>query len=194
MTRREMLARCAMGFGGLAFTAMAAESGLAKTIQEPWAVRKPHFAPQARSVIFLYMDGGPSQVDTFDYKPMLAKVHGRSPYEVMDRVAPTQFNNIGKVMQSPWKFKQYGESGQWVSDLFPCIAKVVDKLCFIHSMTSKFSEHTSANYFLHSGSGLQGRPSMGAWVGYGLGSECRDLPGLIRHCPLSTGSSCSTGR
>ena len=135
---------------------------------DPLAPKKPHYAPKAKNVIFLYMDGGPSHVDTFDYKPLLKKFNGQDPRQAIGKLEPTQFDNIGKVMQSPWAFKQHGESGAWVSDLFPNIAKVADDLTFIKSMTSKFPEHTAANYFLHTGSGLQGRPSMGAWVGYGL--------------------------
>jgi hypothetical protein len=126
--------------------------------------------------MFLYMDGGPSQVDTFDPKPRLAREHG---LPMPGRVEPTQFNNIGRIMQSPWRFRQYGQSGIPVSDLFPHVATCVDHLAVIRSMTSNFSEHTNANYFLHSGHGQQGRPSMGAWVTYGLGSECDNLPGFV---------------
>jgi hypothetical protein len=122
------------------------------------------------------MDGGPSQVDTFDPKPRLNKEHGQ-PFAV--KIEPTQFNNNGNTFGCPWKFQQYGQSGIPVSDLFPNVAKHVDKLTVIRSMTSQFPEHTSANFFLHTGTGVQGRPSMGAWFGYGLGSECRDLPGFI---------------
>jgi hypothetical protein len=129
-------------------------------------------------VIFLYMDGGPSQVDTFDYKPLLEKHHGQDPHTVF-KVEPTQFNNVGKVMASPWRFRQHGQSGIWVSELFPHVARCADDLSLIRSMVSNFPEHTSANYFLHTGSGFQGRPSMGAWASYGLGSENRDLPGFI---------------
>jgi hypothetical protein len=122
------------------------------------------------------MDGGPAQMDTFDPKPRLAKEHGQ-PIKV--KVEPTQFNNVGTVLQSPWKFKQYGKSGLPVSDLFPHVATCADDLCVIRSMTSDFSEHTNANFFIHTGNGQQGRPSMGSWVTYGLGSECRNLPGFI---------------
>ncbi|NND95853.1 MAG: DUF1501 domain-containing protein [Pirellulaceae bacterium] len=125
------------------------------------------------------MDGGPSQVDTFDYKPMLAKFDGRDPRDVIGKLAPTQFDNIGKVLKNQWEFKQHGESGHWISSLFPYLSEVADDLAIIKSMTSKFSEHTSANYFLHTGSGFQGRPSMGAWFGYGLGSENQELPGFV---------------
>ena len=122
------------------------------------------------------MDGGPSQVDSWDPKPQLDKENGK-PFKM--KIEPTQFNNIGNTLASPWKFKDYGECGTPVSELFPNVAKHVDDLAVIRSMTSNFSEHTNANYFLHTGNGFQGRPSMGAWIGYGLGSECKDLPGFI---------------
>lgn len=183
LTRREMLSRCAGGFGALAMTSLLAEAARAEVSTgqgrtDPFAVRESHFAPKVRSVIFLYMDGGPSQVDTFDYKPTLEKYAGQDPHGIF-KVAPTQFDNIGKVMPSPWKFRQHGESGTWVSELFPHVAKHVDKLCVIRSMTSNFPEHTNANYFLHTGHGQQGRPSMGAWTCYGLGSENQNVPGFI---------------
>jgi hypothetical protein len=170
LTRRDMLLRCANGFGAVALAALAAEEGRSASA--------PHFPARARNVIFLYMDGGPSQIDTFDYKPILEKYHGRDPHSIF-KVEPTQFNNVGKVMASPWKFQKRGQSGLWVSELFPHVAECLDELCIIRSMVSKFPEHTSANYFLHTGSGLQGRPSMGAWVSYGLGSLNKNLPGFI---------------
>ncbi|MHB1423238.1 MAG: DUF1501 domain-containing protein [Gemmataceae bacterium] len=173
LTRRDMLLRCANGFGAVALAALLAEEGRAAS-----ALTAPHFPARARNVIFLYMDGGPSQVDTFDYKPLLEKYHGRDPHSIF-KVEPTQFNNVGRVMASPWKFRKRGQSGMWVSELFPHVAECIDDLCVIRSMTSKFPEHTSANYFLHTGSGLQGRPSMGAWVSYGLGSINKNLPGFI---------------
>src|SRR5205085_4222399 len=115
---------------------------------------------------------------TFDYKPLLQKYDGRDPHTVF-KVEPTQFDNVGKVMACPWKFKQRGHSGLWVSELFPHVAGLADDLSVVRSMVSKFPEHTSANYFLHTGSGFQGRPSMGAWFGYGLGSGNKNLPGFI---------------
>jgi hypothetical protein len=177
-----MLLACAGGFGAVAIDALwGARSGVAwaadsSAAADPLVSRPSHFAAKAKSVIFLFMDGGPSQVDTFDPKPRLDREHGQ-PIK-MD-VPATQFDNVGNVLKSPWKFRQYGESGIPVSDLFPHVATCVDDLAIIRSMTSKFSEHTSANYFLHSGSGLQGRPSMGSWVTYGLGSECDNLPGFV---------------
>ncbi len=174
-----MLARCANGFGAVALAALLddpAYGAAPSRDRDPLAPRQPHFEPKAKSVIFLFMDGGPSQVDTFDPKPALDKYHGK-PMPL--KVLPTQFNNNGNVLKSPWKFKQYGNSGLPISDLFPNVATCADDLAVVRSLISNFSEHTNANYFIHSGHGQQGRPSMGSWVTYGLGSECRNLPGFI---------------
>jgi hypothetical protein len=170
-----MLQQVGMGFGAVAFSGLLAEEGRAEG-DGPFAVKPQHFPAKAKNIIYLYMDGGPSQVDTFDPKPELDKYNGK-PFGM--KIEPTQFDNVGKTLASPWKFAQHGESGIPVSSLFPHVAPHVDDLAIIRSMTSNFSEHTNANYFLHTGSGFQGRPSMGAWFGYGLGSECRDLPGFI---------------
>ena len=172
LNRRQMLGQCAGGFG---FTALAA------LMRDPAygavsPVTGTHVEPKVRSVIFLYMDGGVSQVDSFDPKPRLNRDHGQ-PFSA--RIEPTQFNKIGATLQSPWKFRQYGESGIPVSDLFPHIGRQVDDLVIIRSMVAPFSEHETANYFLHTCFGQQGRPSAGAWINYGLGSECQDLPGFV---------------
>jgi hypothetical protein len=169
-----MLLSCANGFGAVALAALLAEDARSAAPPSPGK----HHPARARNVIFLYMDGGPSQVDTFDPKPLLAKHHGKDPHKVF-KVEPTQFDNVGRVMASPWKFRRHGRSGLWVSELFPHVARQADDLCVIRSMTSRFPEHTTANYFLHTGSGLQGRPSMGAWASYGLGSLNQNLPGFI---------------
>ena len=175
-----MLARCAGGFGAMALAALSADPayGLstADSAARPLAPRPTHYPSKARSVIFLFMDGGPSQVDTFDPKPRLAREHGQP---IKMKVQPTQFDNVGKVLKSPWEFRPRGQSGISVSDLLPHTAECVDDLAIIRSMTSNFSEHTNANYFMHSGHGQQGRPSMGAWVTYGLGSACQNLPGFV---------------
>ena len=175
-SRREMLAQSASGFGAVALAAMMNDPAYALVSEFSTESQGLHHAPRAKNVIFLYMDGGPSQVDTFDPKPLLEQEHGQ---KFKMKVQPTQFDNVGTTLKSPWKFRNYGESGLPVSDLFPHVGKMADELCVIRSMTSEFSEHTNANYFLHTGHGLQGRPSMGAWVTYGLGSECRDLPGFV---------------
>ena len=135
-----------------------------------------HHAPRARSVIFLYMDGAPSTVDMFDYKPRLVAEDGK-PFAL--EMEPTQFQNNGNTFAPQWPFRQHGDSGQWISDLLPNLARQADRLTVVRSMYADFSEHTNANYFLHTGHGLQGRPSMGAWVGYGLGSPNRNLPAFV---------------
>ncbi len=180
LSRREMLSQCANGFGAIALAAMMADgdgSANAASGNEGRSVTQgTHFEPKVRNVIFLYMDGGVSQVDTFDPKSELDKQNGK-PFP--SKIEKTQFNNIGNSLASPWKFKKYGKSGTPVSDLFPHVGQHVDDMAVIRSMVSQFPEHTNANYFLHTGHGQQGRPSMGSWVGYGLGSECQELPGFV---------------
>ncbi|MBX3420845.1 MAG: DUF1501 domain-containing protein [Pirellulaceae bacterium] len=180
LSRRLFLQRWSLGFGGLALSALyqqwARAETLTRTPSDGGVLERFHHQPRAKSVIFLYMDGGPSQMDTFDPKPTLEKLHGQ-PFP--KKMEPTQFDNNGATLASPWKFAQHGQSGLWISDLFPHIAKHADKLCVVRSMTSRFSEHTSANYFLHTGLGIVGRPSMGAWVVYGLGSPSQELPGFV---------------
>ena len=173
--RREMLGHCANGCGAVALSSLLADPAYGKA-KSPFAPRKPHHDAKAKSVIFLYMDGGVAQVDSFDYKPRLEKDNGK-PFSA--KINPTQFDNIGKTLKSPWNFKQYGQSGLNVSDLFPHVGEMADELCVVRSMTSKFSEHNSANFFLHTGFGVQGRPSMGAWMSYGLGTEATELPGFV---------------
>jgi len=181
LSRRQMLFRAANGFGGLALSYLATRDSAAAAsatsrVINPMAVLPPHFTPRAKSVIFLYMDGGPSQMDTFDPKPRLIAEHGKPlPMKIPD----TQFNDNGNIMGSPWAFHQYGQSGLPVSDLFPNVATCADDLAVIRSMVSDHSEHTAANYLLHTGFGQQGRPSMGSWVTYGLGSENQNLPGFV---------------
>ena len=135
-----------------------------------------HHTPRARSVIFLYMDGAPSCHDLFDFKERLVKENGK-PFGMP--MEPTQFNDRGHTLGPCGKFQQHGDSGQWISDFLPHTAKMADRLCVVRSMYANFSEHTNANYFLHTGHGLQGRPSLGAWVGYGLGSDNDNLPAFL---------------
>ncbi len=174
-TRRELLCRGANGIGGLAIAAMAATSEHDRVLH-PLAVQPTHHRARAKSVIFLYMDGGPSQVDTFDPKPRLAREHGK-PLQIP--MPPTQFNDNGNVMQSYWNFRKHGECGADVSELFPHVATCVDDLAIVRSMVADNSEHTAANYLMHTGFSMQGRPSMGSWVTYGLGSESQSLPGFV---------------
>ena len=174
ISRREMLARAANGFGAVALSALM--GGSSRAAVDPLSPKPTHFPARAKSVIFLFMDGGPSQMDTFDPKPRLDREHGQP---IRAKVQPTQFNNVGSVLASPWKFRNYGRSGLPVSDLFPHVGRCSDDLAVIRSMVSNFSEHTGANYFMHTGSGLQGRPSHGSWTTYGLGSVSRNLPGFV---------------
>ncbi|MDB4680220.1 DUF1501 domain-containing protein [Planctomycetaceae bacterium] len=176
LNRRQMLAQSSSGLGALALTSLLNDPAYGLSSNPSVGLSGLHHPAKAKNVIYLYMDGGPSQVDTFDPKPLLTKENGQ---KFKMKVQPTQFDNIGNTLGSPWKFNNYGESGLPVSDLFPNVAQMADELCVIRSMTSEFPEHTNANYFLHTGHGLQGRPSMGSWVTYGLGSECQDLPGFI---------------
>ncbi len=180
LSRREMLMQCANGFGAVALASLLAERACGQAApagrSAPLTPRETHHAPRATSVIFLYMDGGPSQVDSFDPKPRLDREHGEP---IKMQIPATQFNDVGKVLSSPWKFARYGQSGTPVSDLFPNVATCVDDLAIIRSMVAPFSEHTNANYFLHTCHGQQGRPSAGAWAAYGLGSECQNLPGFV---------------
>ena len=157
LTRRDMLATAANGFGLMALSALRGDA-FANGVTNPLLPRPSHFAAKAKSVIFLFMDGGPSQMDTFDPKPRLDRDHGKP---IQAKIQPTQFNNVGTVLKSPWKFRQYGRSGIPVSDLFPNVATCVDDMAIVRSMVANFSEHTAANYFMHTGSGLQGQAQRG---------------------------------
>ena len=179
VSRREWLFRSANGFGGLALLAMLSDSSLGSTSSrsvDPLRVRTPHHPAQVKSVIFLFMDGGPSQMDTFDPKPRLIREHLQP---ISMKTPTTVFNISDQVLASPFEFRQYGECGAPVSELFPHVATCVDDLAIVRSMVADHSEHTAANYFMHTGSGFQGRPSVGSWLTYGLGSESRNLPGFI---------------
>lgn len=179
-----MLRTCASGFGAVALSALLADKAFsvpAELVRAAAEAGLPagggtHHAPRAKNVIFLYMDGGVSQVDSFDPKPRLTRDDGK-PFAM--KTEPTQFDNIGMTLGAPWEFRNYGECGLPVSDLFPKTAAHADDLCVVRSMVSNFSEHNAANYFLHSGAGIAGRPSMGSWITYGLGSENANLPGYV---------------
>jgi len=169
MSRRRMLAQVSTGFGAIAL------NGLLGSALLPGTARG---APRARArhVIFLYMSGGVSQVDSFDPKPLLDRDHGKPMPTKIER---TQFNNNGDIFASPFPFKQYGESGIPVSSMFPHVGECVDDLAVIRSMTSTVNEHAQGNYFFHTGFPLVGHPSAGAWVNYGLGTENENLPGFV---------------
>ena len=145
----------------------------------PLAERPPHFAPKAKSVIFLFMYGGPSQVDTFDYKPELYALDGRTiPVRTFGRGGR---RNEGRVVGPKWKFKQYGQCGKYISDLFPHLATCADDIAFLHSMTADSPIHGSAMLQMNTGKILSGSPCLGSWVNYGLGTVNQNLPGFVRH-------------
>jgi len=181
-SRRELLRRAGAGFGALALTGLLGQEAWAQKAQSanPLAVRQPHFTPRAKRVIFLFMHGGPSQVDTFDYKPRLQADSGKPLPFAKPRVVSSQ---TGNLLGSPWKFAQHGQSGIWMSELFPHLAHRADDLCMLNGMHGSNSRHGGALLELHTGSDTFIRPSMGSWVNYGLGTENQDLPGYITICP-----------
>jgi hypothetical protein len=205
LTRRSLLQHSACGFGGLALAGLcAAEQGRAadpaagtvgsvagssvapnRPAQHPLAEKAPHFAPRAKRIIFLFMQGGPSHVDTYDYKPSLEAHDGQAmPFDDARDIANSgKRGTTHRVMKSPWAFQKYGESGRSVSALFPATAHHVDDLTFIHSMHTEGVAHGPATLFLHCGSTNFVRPSFGSWVTYGLGSENENLPGFISLSP-----------
>ncbi len=146
-----------------------------------------HHAPRAKRVIFLFMQGGVSQVDSFDYKPRLARDDGKKmPFDdARLRANSGEGESSQRVMKSPWKFAQHGQCGRWVSELFPEMARHVDRLCMLRGLHTEGIAHGPATLFLHCGATTQVRPSMGSWVLYGLGTENENLPGFVSICPPS---------
>lgn len=180
-TRREVLRTIALGFGQLALASLLGEDAVANTASDgSLEPRNPLFAPRAKRVIFLFMLGGPSHLDTFDYKPRLDREHGKPLPFPKSRI---KFDGTGNLLRSPWKFHHYGESGALVSDLFPHVAQHADDLCIIRSLHGTNVAHGAAILKLHTGSDTFVRPSMGSWILYGLGTENQNLPGFITICP-----------
>lgn len=187
IARRSMLRQSACGFSALATGAMAA-GALGLPTADALGARPAtgaHFQPRAKRIIFLFMQGGVSQVDSFDHKPALAKNDGKKmPFDDAREFARSGGRGIEqRLMKSPWKFRQYGESGRYVSDLFPETAKHADDLCFLHGMHTDGVAHGPATLFLHCGSTNFVRPSVGSWIYYGLGTENTDLPGFVSISP-----------
>ncbi|MBM3993050.1 MAG: DUF1501 domain-containing protein [Planctomycetes bacterium] len=178
-TRRAALQSLACGFGYLALADLLGASTRAQT-----GLGSPHHAPKAKRVIFIFMQGGPSQVDTFDYKARLARDDGRMmSFQDARTFARDRTVIEHRVMKNLWRFRQYGQSGKWVSDLFPRIAEHVDDICFLQGMHTEGIAHGPATLFMHTGSINLVRPSVGAWTLYGLGTENQNLPGFITICP-----------
>ena len=170
-----MLAASAGGFGLVALAGLFGENVVAKPQAGSLSLPKPHFAPKAKNVIFLFMDGGVSHVDSFDPKPKLTELDNKPFTESKNPTA----NGNRLWLGSPWKFAQHGQCGMPVSSLFPHIATCVDELAVIRSMKADLPIHSTGVLFLHTGSNNAGRPSLGSWVNYGLGSENQNLPGFV---------------
>ena len=184
-TRREWLQHAGAGFGTLALQSLLARDGLLAGEPSPDGARSPlrsqapHFAPKARAAIFLFMYGGPSHVDLFDEKPELAKWHGKPipVWKDSDAFMGSKTKNV--AMASPYRFARHGESGISIAETYPQLARHADKLCVIRSMHAESNNHGPALFQMNSGSILAGRPCMGSWLTYGLGSESDDLPGFM---------------
>ncbi len=183
LSRRDALHRIGAGFGSLGLAGMLANTVPAHGAVSggsPLAPKSPHFAPKAKHVIQLFMPGGPSQVDTFDHKPMIAKHAGQRP-QTVDRKSLRNTKN--GLFPSPFGFRQYGQCGKWVSDIFPHTAEYVDDICFIHSMHTDIPEHAGAMMMFNLGHLQPSRPSLGSWLCYGLGTENQELPGFVAMSP-----------
>src|SRR3954453_12229177 len=187
LTRRAFLGRSGAGMGMLALASLLkpdlAHAEGDTTTSDPWngVVRPLHLTPKAKRVIYLYMAGGPSHLETFDYRPKLAEMHGQPMPESFTKgqpIAQLQGQQL-KCFAPQHPFKKYGKSGQEICEIFPHLGTVADDLCIIRSMRTEAINHDPAHTFMNTGSTISGRPSMGAWITYGLGSEADDLPGFV---------------
>lgn len=185
-TRRQFFSRCGMGVGSIALAALLGEkSSLAQGTAQftnPLAPKRPHFAPKAKNIIYMFMAGGPSQLELFDHKPKLTQLTGQPiPPSYIDgkRFAFMDSSHGVKLLGSRRAFQQNGQNGMWVSDLFPHIATITDDAAFVRTCATNLFNHAPAKLFMNTGSGLFGRPSFGAWVNYGIGNEADDLPGFV---------------
>lgn len=188
-SRREMIRRSACGFGAIALAGVAANNANARTddkIHQSLAERPPMFAPRAKRVIFIFMQGGPSQVDSFDFKPELLKRNGQQIDFTGVRFGTFGVPSKRRLLKPLWDFKQYGESGMHVSELFPHTGRHVDKMCMIHSMHTEGVAHGPSTLFLHTGATNLVRPSMGSWITYGLGTPNQNVPGFVTINPSAS--------
>lgn len=183
MTRRYFFQSAGFGIGSLALASLFGKNASANDVPlaiNPMAPKAPHFAPKAKRIIYLFMSGAPSQLDLFEPKPKLIEYNNKEcPAELIKGERFAFIRGVPKLLASPHTFKQYGKSGMWVSDLLPHTAKMVDDLCFIRSMKTDHFNHGPAQVFMNSGHQIVGRPSIGSWMTYGLGSACENLPGFV---------------
>src|SRR5246500_4591342 len=182
VTRREALCKMGAGFGMLSFASLIADTfahAAESSAPSPWMIQDPKFKANAKHVIFLFMNGGLSQVDSFDPKPMLEKYHGQP----MPGETPQHERKTGGLMKSPFTFKKYGKSGTEVSELFPNIGECIDDICVVRSVYTEIPNHEPALIMMNSGANVAGRPSMGSWLTYGLGTQNKNLPSFVVLCP-----------
>src|SRR5689334_19607069 len=186
VTRRHFFSRCALGLGGIALASLLGEKKLLGAVpgdlSNPMAPRLPHFGARAKNIIYLFMAGGPSQLELFDYKPKLIELTGQPiPPSFIEgkRFAFMGSSHGTNLLGTRRQFRQCGQSGMWVSEMFPHTAGIVDDVSFVMSCATNLFNHAPAKLFMNTGSGQFGRPSMGSWVTYGLGSESQDLPGFV---------------
>jgi hypothetical protein len=177
LTRRQMLKQAGMGIGSLGLASLLQQEGLAAG-SNPMAARRPHFKTKAKAVIWLFINGGPSHVDTWDYKPELARRDGQA-LEGFDKFTGFFSNAVGGLMKSPFEFKQHGQCGKHVSSIFPHLSRHVDKMAFIHSCHTESNNHSPALFMMNSGLPRMGHPCVGSWMTYGLGSESDSLPAFV---------------
>jgi hypothetical protein len=193
VTRRHFLRDCSMGVGGTALATLLARGVAAQEVDNPLAPRKSHFKPRAKNVIYLHMAGSPPHLDLFDYKPELVKHTDQDcPDEFLKGRRFAFTTGVPKLLGTPRKFSQCGAGGTWISDALPNLQKLADDLCVIKSMNTDQFNHAPAELMLYTGSPSAGRPSMGAWVTYGLGSENENLPGFV--VLISSGTQPSAGK
>ncbi len=185
-TRRHFFESCGVGVGKVALASLLAGRGMAapSRAENPLTPKQPHFPPKVRNVIYLFMAGAPSQFELFEYKPKLQEMNGRpapDSYVKGKRFAfmDTFVKDTPKLLGTARKFTQHGQSGAYVSECLPCTAKVVDDLTFLRTVHTENFNHAPAKFFVNTGVTRFGRPSMGAWITYGLGSESQDLPGFV---------------
>jgi len=178
-TRRRFLQQCGTGMGALALSSLFNDKLFAADSTMP-ILGRPHFAPKAKNIIYLFQSGGPSHLDLFDHKPELKKRDGQQvPGELVKNIRLAQIGKDAKLLASPYKFAQYGKSGMWLSELLPQLRTIVDDVCFVQGFYSEAFNHDPATLFMNTGAQLAGRPAMGSWFSYGLGSENKDLPAFV---------------
>jgi hypothetical protein len=179
-TRRRFLQDCGTGMGALALSTLLNPSLRAGTPESGAAFKAPHFAPKAKNIIYLFQSGGPSHLDLFDPKPELTKRNGqRVPEELVKNIRLAQIGKESKLLASPYQFARHGKSGAWMSELLPHLGSIADDICFVKSFYSEAFNHDPATLFMNTGAQLAGRPGMGSWFSYGLGSENKDLPAFV---------------